>query len=260
MAFSFSLPCSMASIDLLTAQNVEIEYELASLQERFFAILIDLLIVFGGYYAILILLSIATEGRLFNGGGFLIAFFFYLLPIALFVLYQFGTEVWLAGQSYGKRAMSIKVVRLDGHLTRLSDHLIRAVFYLVDLTMSAGVIGALSILASPNRQRFGDHAAHTTVIRLQSKLRFDLGDIFKIESIEGYEPTFEEVKQLTESDMLLIKQTLSRYKSYPNPAHRQLIIELAARMKELLQVEVNQVGTDEDFLKLLIRDYIVLTR
>jgi uncharacterized RDD family membrane protein YckC len=250
----------MASIELLTAQNVQIEYELASLQERFLAILIDLLIVFGGYYALLILLSIATEGALFSGSGFLMSFFFYLLPIALFVIYQFGTEIWLSGQSYGKRAMGLKVVRLDGTFSRLSDHLIRAIFYLIDLTLSAGILGALSILASPNRQRFGDHAAHTTVIRLRSKLRFELSDIFKIDSIEEYEPTYEEVKQLTESDMLLIKQALARYKAYPNAAHQELIENLAEKMKELLQIESTHQHRAEGFLKLLIRDYIVLTR
>lgn len=251
----------MFTIELPTAQNVPIEYELASLRERFLALFIDLLIIGGGYYALVILLAIATEGGSLNAlDGMTARVVFYLAPIALFVLYHFYSELLADGQSWGKKAMGIKVVKMDGAESRTSDYLIRAVFYMIDFILSIGIIGVLSILSSPKKQRLGDRAAHTTVVRLNSRLRFELEDIFKIDSIEDYEPTYEEVKQLSEEDMLLIKRALTRYKKYPNEAHGKVLFDMATHLTDLLQVMPTTKTSSEDFLKHLVRDYIVLTR
>ncbi|GJM31149.1 MAG: transporter [Saprospiraceae bacterium] len=248
----------MQTIDIKTTQNVTIEYELATLWERMLAIMIDAIIVGAIYMILALLLSAAFSDG--NGNSDLsLGMIYSLLPVICFLLYQLLSEVFADGQSWGKKSMSIKVVRLDGQEPGLSDYLLRSVFHIVDTIFSGGILAALLISSSNKNQRLGDMTANTTVIRLRSSLNFQLNDILKISSLEDYEPHYPEVKKLSESDMLLIKGTISRYRNHPNDAHKKVIVELVTHLKEVLEIE--DVDNDKiEFLKTLIRDYIVLTR
>ncbi len=248
----------MQTIDIRTTQNVTIEYELASLRERALAFFIDLLIVVAAYFLLLFLLLGAFGEAAFRG-GLLYNFIFGLLPIVGFLAYQFFSEVFANGQSLGKKAMGIKVVRVDGAEPGLSDYFLRAVFHIVDSLASLSVLAALLISSSPKNQRLGDMTANTTVIRIRHQQRFQLEDILKISSIEDYQPVYPEVRRLSEQDMLLIKHLIARYRQYNNPAHTRAVNEAVHHLSEIL--EIPEPRQDKiDFLKTLIRDYIVLTR
>lgn len=246
----------MQTIDLRTTQNVIIEYEMASLGERILALLIDLVVVGGGYLLLILLLFSAFETRLssFNQG-----IFFFIVPFGLFILYHFLFELLTHGQSLGKKALSIQVVRMDGEDPAPSDYLLRALFHFVDTLGTGGILGALLIGSSPKRQRLGDMTAGTTVIKVKANERFSLGDIQRISSLDDYQPTYPIVRQFSEEDMLLIKNTIARYQRYPNPAHRTVIFELAQQLATQLDTDYPR-GGEVEFLKTLIRDYIVLTR
>lgn len=249
----------MSTIDIRTTQNVVIEYELASLRERVLAFLLDLLIFGMMYLTVVLLLLDPIIRSLSSNGGLLLTVVYQILPIAGFMAYHLVSEIVASGQTWGKRTMGIRVVRLDGKEPGLSDHLLRAVFLIVDFIFSAGVLAALLISSSLKNQRLGDMTANTTVIRLQQNLRFRLSDILNISSLDDYEPHYPQVTQLSEQDMLLIKQVVTRYRNHRNPAHEQAVRELTAHLRELLGIQ--QVPTDKvAFLKTLIRDYIVITR
>lgn len=249
----------MNTIEIRTTQNVVIEYELASLRERILAFLLDLLI-FGMLYLVVVLLLLGPIIRsLSSDGSLLLVVVYQILPIGGFMAYHLASEIVANGQTWGKRTMGIRVVRLDGKEPGLSDHLLRAVFLIVDFIFSAGVFAALLISSSLKNQRLGDMTANTTVIRLQQNLRFRLSDILNISSLDDYDPHYPQVTQLSEEDMLLIKQVITRYRSHHNPAHAQAVRELVGRLQELLGIQ--QVPGDKvEFLKTLIRDYIVITR
>ncbi|NBC07148.1 MAG: RDD family protein [Bacteroidetes bacterium] len=249
----------MNTIEIRTTQNVVIEYELASLRERILAFLLDLLI-FGMLYLVIVLLLLGPIIRsLSSGGSLLLTVVYQILPIGGFMAYHLVSEIVANGQTWGKRTMGVRVVRLDGKEPGLSDHLLRAVFLIVDFIFSAGVFAALLISSSLKNQRLGDMTANTTVIRLQQNLSFRLSDILNIASLDDYEPHYPQVTQLTEDDMLLIKQVITRYRNHHNPAHAQAVQELVARLQEVLGIQ--QVPGDKvEFLKTLIRDYIVITR
>ncbi|MEL6945287.1 MAG: RDD family protein [Bacteroidota bacterium] len=247
----------MKTIDIKTSQNVVIEYELAALRDRLLGAFLDVLIVFGAYF-ILLLLIIRATGANFSE-GFVAYVVFGLLPLAVFVLYQFLFELLGNGQSIGKRVMHTRVVKTDGSELEIGDFLVRAVFYLIDGFLSAGVVGSLAILSSGKHQRFGDYAANTTIVRLRSSLAFELEDILSIDSIDDYEPTYPQVRELSEEDMLVIKNTITRYKNHRNEAHREAILQLTKRLEKVLDIP-NSPNPKLDFLKTLIRDYIVLTR
>jgi len=248
----------MASIEIRTTQNVTIEYEAATLWERLIATMIDGIIVLALYLFLMMLVLSANDSELINTdrGWFI---FLGFLPVVGFMLYNFLSEVLANGQSWGKKAMGVKVIRLDGKEAGLSDSLLRAVFYLVDGVMTLGILGSILISSTAKRQRLGDMTANTTVIKLKPNLRFGLEDILRINTLENYEITYPEVRQYSEEDMLFIKNVLSRYRKYPNAAHLRIVGELVNRVQT--QLGITELPRDKtEFLKTLIRDYIVLTR
>ena len=248
----------METIDIRTTQNVTIEYELAGLRERIIAFFIDA-VIFGAIYVIIMLSLITTLQRAIFESGIIFYVIYVILPVGGLMAYHLFSEILANGQSWGKKSMGIRVVRLDGQEPGLSDYLLRAVFLVVDALASLGVLGALLISSSAKNQRLGDMTANTTVIRLRHNLHFRLEDILKINSLEDYQPRYPEVRQLSEKDMLLIKNTIARYRAFPNQAHDRVVDELVNRLRSLL--DINEEPRDRiEFLKTLIRDYIVLTR
>ena len=135
----------------------------------------------------------------------------------------------------------------------------RSLFLLMDFFLSLGVLGGVLIGSTFSSQRLGDLAANTTVIRTKSQLHFQLKDILNIQSLENYEPQFPAVRQMGESDMLLVKNVLSRYQNWNNPAHADAIRKAVSVICQRLDIE-EPTGNKIEFLKTLIRDYIVLTR
>lgn len=245
----------MPSIDIRTTQNVSIEYELASLRERFFGFFIDLFVYYIIYISLVMFLSFSL-GEFMTNWGFQ---FLVLMQIAGLMLYHFLSLVFMNGQTWGKKAVSLRVVRLDGQEAGIGDYTMRSLFLLLDFIFSAGVLGAVLISSTFRGQRLGDLAANTTVIRTKNKVHFQLNDILNIQSIDDYEPRYPEAKLLSEPDALLIKNTIDRYQTIRNQAHANAINETAQIVAQQLNIEQPQ-GNQIDFLKILIRDYIVLTR
>ena len=245
----------MTTIDIRTTQNVTIEYEKASLRERFFGFFIDLMVYFA-IYLFLVFFIASAFGDFITDWGIR---FIVLMHVAGLMLYHLLSEIFNSGQSLGKRAVNLKVVRLDGQEPGPGDYLMRSLFLLLDFIFSAGVLGAVLISSTFRGQRLGDLAANTTVIRVKNQLHFELEDILNIQSIEDYEPQYPAVKQLSEADMLLIKTTLGRYQAWRNESHARAIREAVEVICQQLNIDPPK-GNQVEFLKTLIRDYIVLTR
>lgn len=248
----------MKTIEIRTTQNVSIDYELANLTERIMAYFLDFVIYFVSYF-IVIMFFISVLSPVIEYIGEMIYLFFALFTIAGWVLYNLLMEVFNQGQTIGKRVMAVQVVRVDGKEPAFTDHLLRSVFMLVDSMFSFGVVASVLIASSEKGQRFGDMAANTTVVRRKVRSRFLLQDILKISSLADYEPSYPEVRQLSESDMLLIKNVVNRYEAFQNDSHRVAVRELVAKLTQTLGLKAAPKNSIE-FLKTLIRDYIVLTR
>lgn len=244
-------------IEIKTTQNVSIEYELASLRERIFAFVIDALVIAVGYTILYLIVAPLLLDALFNYPmlGLVLA----LLPFFLFLIYHFVMEYFNDGQTIGKSALNIKVVRLDGRQAQATDNLIRAFFLIVEAIFSSGVLAAIIISTTAKRQRLGDLTANTTVIRTRNLQNFRLQDILRIGTTEGYEATYPGVKQFTEQDMLLIKKVTDRYQRYFNPAHQKALNQATEKVAQVLDIPVPKDQRME-FLRTVLRDYIVLTR
>lgn len=247
------------TIEIQTTQNVTIEYELGSIRERIFAFLMDMLLVLVGCFVLLIIFSIFMASGIFSGpfwGVVMIVTFF-----LLFFFYNILFELFNYGQTPGKRAMNIRVVRLDGKDPEWSDLVLRALLQMIDSLLSLGVMGVLLIKTTEASQRLGDMAANTTLIRVvNSGSVFALRDILNIASLENYTPVYPQVRQLSEKDMIFIKNVILRCQKYPNQAHLNAMENLTMHLMNVLNINrISQIDQME-FLRTLLRDYIVLTR
>lgn len=238
----------MKTIEINTAQNVTIQYELASFGNRAAAFFIDLIVLFG-------LISCLNIFFLQLGSS---TVFMYLILLPVILFYTLCSEILLDGQTIGKRAIGIKVVKLNGDPATAFDYLIRWAFRFLDIWVSAGSIAAMLISSSTYNQRLGCLLSGTTVIKKSSTRTFTLKDILNIQSIQNHIPSFPTVVQLSEEDMLFVKKVLERNKRYKNESHRELLEKLADKIADIIGVNVQR--DKEKFLKTILADYIVLTR
>ena len=243
----------MKSIEIKTAQNALLEYELASLRDRILAFVLDLVCIAVAN----IILSIIFFG-LFSVYGFMETVASIILS-CVFVFYSLCFEVFNNGQSLGKKALRIRVIKTTGEKANFYDYVGRWIFRMIDIYASLGAVASMLIASSARAQRIGDIVSSTTVIKLVPRVTLYLDDILRIQSRENYQPVYSQVKQLAEKDVLLIKNTLDRSKKHDNEAHDEAVALLAARLKAILNIR--EANPDNmRFLQTLINDYIVLTR
>jgi len=242
----------MSSINIPTSQKVHIDFELADTKDRIFAALIDLVVVGLSLVSLIMAANYLKLNFIVNAMSpdiwLLVSIFYHLLM-----------ELICNGQTVGKMAIGIRTVNVSGKNATLTDHFMRAVFRLVEVYMSFGLLGTVMTIVTKMNQRIGDIAANTVQIRTRSSLQFRIDDITNIESLENYEVLYPDVTKLTEADMLLVKEALSRNVKYTNDAHRGAIDQLANKMGAALGIQIPE-GRRTDFLKNVLRDYIVLTR
>ncbi len=242
---------SVKNVEIVTAHHITIDYELASLSDRIIALVIDLAIIV--LYAVIIFIIIQdstedTQTVVTN-----------LLYLPVVFLYNLFCEIFFGGQSIGKKSMGIKVVKMNGHNPTVGDCLLRWCLRIVDIGASLGALAAILVSSTDKGQRLGDMAANTVVIRLNPPNRYTINDILTINTKKDYQPTYQTVVQFTDDDMLLIKNAIERSKIYPHSSNKKLIAELTQKVIEKLKIE-EQPKDQIKFLRMILHDYIVLTR
>lgn len=243
----------MKSIEIKTAQNVRLEYELASLRERILAFLLDLLtmglatlvlsLIFNGILGVTGTLEIVTS----------------ILTGSVILFYSLALEYFNNGQSVGKKLMKIQVIKITGDKATFYDYFGRWIFRMLDIYFSLGAIASILIASSSRAQRIGDIVSNTSVIKLESSVYLSLNDILRIQSRETYQPVYAQAKHLAEDDVILIKSTIDRFKKYNNDAHAEAVDLLTDRIKSVLEIR-DSIHDNVKFLQTVINDYIVLTR
>jgi uncharacterized RDD family membrane protein YckC len=243
----------MKTIEVKTTQNVVLEYELADLRDRVVAFLIDFIIL---CVAIFIVLMIGYAGFGVQGTGETVLIVF---ANCIFLLYTLLMELLNNGQSVGKMAMRIQVIKTIGGQATFSDYAARWVFRWVDIYGSIGIIASILVASSGKAQRLGDIVANTAVIKLIPRMNLVLSDVLKIRSQDSYKPIYIQAKQLEEVDVLLIKTTLERFRQFNNNAHKEAIRALAEKIRSVLGI-TPIAQNDVQFLQTVLNDYVVLTR
>lgn len=249
----------MKTAEIVTSHNVVIQYEMAPILLRVIASILDMAIVFFYFLLVTILFStIAGVSMGMDSFTDVAVLFLYMLLLPGF-FYSFLCEALLGGQTFGKMALGIRVLNVSGDNASIGDLFLRWAFRIVDILASVGALGLIVSLSNERSQRLGDKVANTILIKLRPSNEFSITDILNIKSSKDYVPTYPAIVQLSDDDMLLIKNSMDRLKKNPNDSHKKLVRELADLTAEKLGLS-NTPEKKITFLKTTLQDYIVLTR
>ncbi|MBC8140686.1 MAG: RDD family protein [Armatimonadetes bacterium] len=153
------------TIEVLTPENITLSLEPAGIGTRFGAVLLDMLIQFGIAIGGSILLGMGTGLLGWNVGGtvFEVSLIIggFLLLFGYFILFE---TIW-NGQTPGKKAFGLRVVKDGGRPVDFLAVAIRNLVRLADFLPGVYAFGAGAIFFNRQYKRFGDMAAGTIVIR-----------------------------------------------------------------------------------------------
>ncbi len=236
----------MDNFQIETAQNIGIIQNVAGIGDRILAFIIDVMII----VAYVILVSLGMAGLGLDGGEQWVYYLIIGLPIFLYYLFW---ETFNKGQTPGKAALHIRVVRLDGSRPAFSQYIIRWLLRLVDISLSSGGVAVVTILLNGKGQRLGDMAAGTTVITEKKKVK--LSQTLQVDIPENYIPTYPQVTVLKDKDVQQIKKL---YKQAKYNGNHNIIVSLSQKISEL--IEVTPKERPIEFIDIVIKDYNYYTQ
>jgi uncharacterized RDD family membrane protein YckC len=233
----------MQTIRVRTTQNVFIEYPLGSVGDRILAFLIDrIIIIVYSLPVFALLVKFDVE-----------AWYIWLILLGFpNTFYSLVFEIFMNGQTPGKRILKLKVVRLDGTPPTIGDYLMRWIFSFVDYIFS-GVVAIVTIAMGGKGQRLGDVVAGTSVVKLVEHHQVSTQNVF-VPAEEKYTPTFTEVVNLSEKDIELIQRALEVNRDQGNI---QPVMIITGKIKTLLNIQTDMPPVK--FLYTIIKDYQHIT-
>ncbi len=237
----------MEKLQISTTQNVDIDYQLASIGDRIIAHLIDGFIKLSfGLILFFTVVAIAGDPQWW------ISLFY--LPV---VFYNLLCDLFLNGQTFGKMIMKIRVIKADGGELNFGACFTRWIFRIVDINnpLVGPVVGVLTMVIGGKGQRLGDIVAKTTVLKIDPK--GSLSDTAYVEVEEGYQPSFPEVIKLSEVDLQTVKEVLNliqKTNSYNNiGAPHPLALKTKDVVMKKLNIETKMSA--KEFLSVILKDY-----
>ncbi|MFA4964509.1 MAG: RDD family protein [Thermoleophilia bacterium] len=133
---------------------------------RCLALALDRVVLAGVFFLVALVVFLALNGA----GDFAVVGeepssrpLWLLFGAAGFAYFWFCEAVW--GRTLGKRVCDLRVVRKDGSRPRAGAVFVRTALRAVDWLPFAYAVGALAVVVTPRRQRLGDLAAGTVVVR-----------------------------------------------------------------------------------------------
>lgn len=240
----------MQTIEIQTAQNVNIEYPVASIGDRVVAAIIDQLIMIGYLIAIFFiyiwLLNLTEGSAIYFPVAYFIIFF---LPL---FFYHLLCETFLNGQSFGKKIMKMRVVKTDGSQAGIGSYFLRWILAPIDIYFTYGAVGLITLLVNGKGQRLGDLAANTTVVKLKAEAKLD--DTILRATPVNYEVKFPQVSALSDKDIAIVKAVLDM--NYKNPdifLYEQMLQKAKAAVEK--KTGINSTLRPITFLDTVLKDY-----
>lgn len=241
----------MNTSDIVTSQYVAITQTPAGVGERVLARLIDIFIVCAYIWALYSLLDYLHESSIINDFWAKhedLRLFSWLALMVPAMFYTPLCEMFLNGQTFGKRIMRTRVVMADGSSLTMGAILLRWVFMLADIHFMC--MGIIFIICTRRRQRLGDLAAGTMVIRQpgRTKIHLSLDEFYY--ATPDYAPRYPEVQQLSLGQIDVVQRMLHDTVVYSD----EQVERLASKIERMLGVSRNQQDATE-FLETILHDY-----
>jgi uncharacterized RDD family membrane protein YckC len=255
----------MPIIQIATAFNIDLEFEIAEFHKRLFAYMVDFLLLIIYLYCMKNFLYVALQLDWDSNMG--LDIIVVSLPM---LLYSLLTELWMNGQTIGKKIMGIRVISLEGGEPTLGQFVMRwitkffewpflfgYIFFpnkdvLIAYVFTTGFFGiavVIVIAITGKNQRLGDLAAGTVVVNTKSKLSIQ-DTVFQQVNQEGYKVMFPDVMRLSDRDINTIKSVLMQ----ANKRHQyELVNRVSLKVKEVLKISTDMHS--DQFLEKLLEDY-----
>lgn len=234
----------MQNLIVETGQNVIIKQEVANVGERIAAQLLDYVIIFSYF----IVISVISDNIFHwsDGDVFLVIAF---IPV---FFYSVLSETFMQGQSLGKKALKIKVVKTDGAQATIGSYIVRWLFRLVDVNIFYGLIAIITIAVNGKGQRLGDIVAKTSVISLKRTKKID--DTIYVEIPDNYSLIYPEVDVLNDADIKTIKDVIKQYKKdVTGPIGTSMLKKTVEAIKKKTGIITNEIPLK--FLENVLKDY-----
>ncbi|MDZ8222428.1 RDD family protein [Nostoc sp. ChiVER01] len=242
-------------ITFQTPESVELEFTLAGIGNRAWALIIDyhvLAVILVGFIVAWSIVSDQLGDFWVDIFGtavtlWLIAIAFlasFIIYVGYFVIFE---TLWF-GQTPGKRVAKIRVVRDDGRLIGLQQATLRALLRPFDETL---FIGAFLIMLSHREKRLGDLAAGTIVIQAQIPT-VSATLIISEQAKKLHEQLIEiaDFSQLMPDDFAVIREYLQRRGAMSLKAKASLSLKLADQVKAIINLEkLPEAVTPDVFLE-----------
>ncbi|MCX8081443.1 MAG: RDD family protein [Bacteroidia bacterium] len=254
----------MFYIKIRTTQNVYIKYSLSGLGQRIPAAIIDFLIVFAYWYLLYVIffdvlyhkydyfrniehdLKEYERVRKYNEN---LTIVFILITFPCYI-YHFLCESFMDGQSFGKKMMNIKVVKLDGTQPDFYAIAIRSAMRLIDVYFMGGIVAVFSIISGKKGQRLGDISAGTTVISLSDRVTLDMISWEEKNDPKEKKPLFENITLLTDDDIDLIDKALKNREVLGS----EYLMKLSKKIKEKISYR-EKIKDPVAFLSKVLESY-----
>ncbi|MEW5676011.1 RDD family protein [Flavobacterium enshiense] len=245
----------MSELSITTTQNVNINFTAASVGDRLVAQLLDLaikiayvVVVYSVFFYWIGLNDYLDSADTWSVTAIVMLFG---LPVIFYSLVQ---ESLMEGQTFGKKIMKIKVIKIDGYQASFGDYLIRWLFRLIEISIGNGIIGLIAMVVSSKNQRLGDMAAGTAVISLKNNININHTILQEIN--DDYVPTYPMVIKLSDNDVRIIKET---YEAALKNKDFKLIYKLVEKIESVTGIKPQQ-AYDSEFIKVVLKDYNYYTR
>jgi len=216
---------------VLTPDKAVVTYRLAGLSARIFAHLLDVIIVAG----IMVLLSFVLAfgvGRIDPGiAEALVLIASFLVPLGYFIL----SEVWMNGQTLGKKATGVRVRMLDGTPITWNAACARNMLRVADILPGPYLVGMIAIFTNAKAQRLGDMLAGTVVVvERRNTPKYVIAPhragLHPLESQVG------ELEGMTLSEYHTLKRFADRFPELPDRIQHDMVVQVWLPFAELRQV------------------------
>ena len=237
----------MSELQINTTQNVKITFNAAGAGERLLAFIIDMAIKIG-----YMLVLNWTFGAFDNMDQWSQIAINTVLSFPV-MFYTLVLESILQGQTIGKRALKIRVVKIDGYQASFSDYVVRWFFRIVDVYILG--LGFFIMLFNKKSQRLGDMAAGTAVIGLKDNVNINHTILENLK--ENYKPTYPNVIKLSDNDARIIKETFNVARASKD---YQTLIKLRQKIIEVAGIKTVKQSNDMEFIDVILKDYNFYTQ
>lgn len=242
-------------VTLQTPESVELEFTLAGIGNRAYALLIDYLALSGiliGFLSIWLIFSTQLTELIetFAGSNQRIWLWLYAI-LALFCFFTFVgyfvffETIW-QGQTPGKRYVKIRVIRDDGRPIGLQQATLRALLRPFDDFLFFS-IGVFLIIFNKKEKRLGDLVAGTLVIQEERPVvsaTFPVSEPSQNLATELLSTA--DFSHFSPEDFAVIREYLQRRGKMTTEAKTELSRKLARQVKEKIALEKAPSGVTAD--------------